>query len=66
MLENFLTPTQFAKKLGITRQGVHKLIREGRIRAERIGRQYFIRKDNSVNIALTRAQATKGAQPRKG
>ncbi len=56
MLENFLTPTQFAKKLRITRQGVHKLIREGRINYERIGKRYFIPKDSKV----------KGAQPRKG
>ena len=48
MLENFLTPTQFAKKIRITRQGVHKLIREGRINFERIGKRYFIPKETPV------------------
>ena len=52
MLEKYLTPTQLAGKLGVSRQAVHKMIREGRVRYERIGKQYFIPKDAVVKKAL--------------
>ena len=40
MFENYITITQLAEKLGVTRQAVHKAIKEGRIRSEKIGNQY--------------------------
>jgi len=51
MLEKFLTPRETAERLGITRQAVHKMIREGRIHFEKIGRQYFIPKQEAERVA---------------
>ena len=51
MLEKYLSATQLADKLGISRQGVHKMIKEGKIRYERIGKQYFIPKDEAERLA---------------
>jgi len=51
MLEKYLTPTQIAAKLGISRQGVHKMIKERRVRYEKIGRQYFIPKGEAERLS---------------
>lgn len=38
----YITVTQFAKRFGISRQFVWKMIREGKLRAIRIGKIYKI------------------------
>ena len=48
MLEKYVTPTQFAEKVGLTKQRVHVLIREGRIKVEKIGKQCFILKTEKI------------------
>ena len=58
MLEKFVTPSQLAAKLSITRQGVHKMIKEGKVRYEKIGKQFFIPRDEAERLA-TRAQPRK-------
>ena len=40
--EWFVTPSQFAKKNGLSRWGVNKAILEGRLLATRIGNQWLI------------------------
>ena len=42
MKEDYLTPTQLAKALGISRQAVGEKIQKGVIKASMIGRQYII------------------------
>ncbi len=42
MKENYLTPTQLAKALGISRQAVVEKIQKGAINATKVGRQYII------------------------
>lgn len=43
-LAQFISITEFAAKVGISRQRVHQLIKAKRIRAERLGHSLFIRK----------------------
>ena len=42
MKESYVTPTQLAKMLGISRQAVIEKIQKGSIRATRVGKQYII------------------------
>ncbi|NQT00171.1 MAG: helix-turn-helix domain-containing protein, partial [Candidatus Omnitrophica bacterium] len=41
-MEDFLTPTQLAKELKISRQAVIDRIKRGSIKAIKVGRQYII------------------------
>ena len=43
-----ITATAFAKKAGISRQAVNKMIRQGKIKAEMIARTYLIEKKDLV------------------
>ena len=40
-----LSPAEVADIIGISWRGLHRLIRQGRIRALRVGRQYWIEPD---------------------
>lgn len=44
MKENYLTPTQLARAIGLSRQAVIEKIHQGAISATRVGRQYIIDK----------------------
>lgn len=50
MKQGYLTPTQLAKALGISRQAIVEKIRKGTISAERVGRQYIIEKKELANL----------------
>jgi len=50
MKENYLSPTQLAKVLGISRQAVIDRIRKGLITATRAGRQYIIDKKELAEL----------------
>jgi len=43
--DDLLTVAEFAKKVRLTRQAIHKAIKEKRIKAIRIGYVYLIPKD---------------------
>jgi excisionase family DNA binding protein len=51
---DLLTPTQAAKRLKLTRQGIAKAIKEGHLEARRYGRMYLIEPS-----ALERYRATR-------
>ncbi len=59
MLEKYLTPSQYAEKIGLTKQRVHVLIQEGRLRFEKIGKQYFIPKDAKIQPPHQGSHASK-------
>lgn len=57
--KNFLTTTELAKLLGISRVAVFKKIKKGEIKAEKIGRNFVIHKKELGNIlgkSLTRKE----------
>jgi excisionase family DNA binding protein len=41
-VEQFYTLPQAAKMMKMTRQGVHKLVRRGRMKSMRVGRDYLV------------------------
>ena len=43
--DNYLTISQYAREIGVSRQAVHKAIVDGRLVAKRIGYTWFIRKE---------------------
>lgn len=47
-LRNFLSTLEFSKKEGITPQAVRKAIKEKRIWAEKVGKQWVIGKEQSL------------------
>jgi excisionase family DNA binding protein len=49
-----LTTKQVAEILGISRRGVHSLIRRGRLPAEKIGRDWVIRSNKLKEYQKTR------------
>lgn len=53
-MEEFLTPTQLAKKLNISRQAVIERIKRGAIKAIKVGRQYII-PQHETELKLTSA-----------
>jgi excisionase family DNA binding protein len=48
--DRYMTISQAAKELGITRQTVSRWIREGKIEAEQVGREKLIGRENLVNL----------------
>ncbi|MFC1698785.1 glutamine synthetase beta-grasp domain-containing protein [Candidatus Omnitrophota bacterium] len=52
-MEEYLTPTQLAKKLKISRQAVIERIKRGTIRAARVGQQYIIPQDMARELSPT-------------
>lgn len=51
---NLISIAQAAKRLGISRQRVHVLVRQGRIKAERIGKVWAIPEKALSGFAKTR------------
>ena len=49
-----LTTKQVAEILGISRRGVHSLIRRGRLPAEKLGRDWIIRSNDLKQYQKTR------------
>ena len=47
MMEEYLTPTQLAKRLKLSRQAVIDRIKRGTIKAIKVGRQYIIPEDQT-------------------
>ncbi len=62
--DNWVTTEQAAEHLGITRPRVNQLIRDGRLAAEKIGRDYFILKNVLFSHVLTKptGRPPKGSQ----
>lgn len=59
--KEFITTTELAKMLGISRVAVFKKIKSGRIKATKIGRNFVIRKkDISEIIGGTLSEKNKG------
>jgi len=52
--DGWFTTDEAARVLGVTRPRVIQLIKEGKLTAERIGRDYFLRKDLVKGHTLTR------------
>lgn len=51
---NYLTCAEAAKSLGFSQDHVRKLINQGRIRAEKLGRNWIIEKKNLEKICRLR------------
>ena len=73
MKGNYLTPTQLAKALGISRQAVVEKIQKGSISATKVGRQYIIdrkefssmkKEGRSVEGTLKRMERNKNTKER--
>lgn len=56
-MEEYLTPTQLAKKLRISRQAVIERIKRGAIKAIKVGQQYIIPEENAGELKGRQAQA---------
>jgi excisionase family DNA binding protein len=46
----FYTPTQIASLLGISRVAVHKQIKSGKIKAQKVGRNYIVQAKDLPSI----------------
>ena len=58
---NLLTTSEVAARLGVTVKRVQAMIRDGRLPAEKMGRDYFIKEDD-----LKLVEDRKPGRPRKG
>ena len=58
-MEEYLTPTQLAKKLRISRQAIIGRIKRGTIKAVKVGRQYIIPKDDIRQVGSAKVLAVK-------
>ena len=43
-IKDYLTVPEFAKSAGVTQQAIRKAITEKRVKAEKIGRQWLVKK----------------------
>ncbi len=50
MLTKLMTIPQLAKQLGVSRNAVYKRVKNGNIRAERVGRNYLIRRQDAAHL----------------
>ncbi len=50
-----LTTNEVAERLGVTLPRVHALIKDGRLPAEKMGRDYFIKESDLVLVADRKA-----------
>ncbi|OGL74605.1 hypothetical protein A3C96_02135 [Candidatus Uhrbacteria bacterium RIFCSPHIGHO2_02_FULL_60_10] len=48
---SFYSTSELAKKIGVTRTTVFRWIKEGKLKAERVGRNYIIPEDELERIA---------------
>lgn len=63
-MEEFLTPTQLAKRLRISRQAVIERIKRGTIKATKVGRQYIIpQQETQVKVGAI-SEKTLGRKPK--
>lgn len=60
--DNYVTSIEAAASLGFTADHVRKLIRQGKIKAERIGRNWIIKKNNLTKICRQRFPRIKGEE----
>ena len=58
-MEEYLTPTQLAKKLRISRQAVIERIKRGTIKAVKVGRQYIIPQKDSAQFKSDKSHKMK-------
>jgi excisionase family DNA binding protein len=58
--DNYYSTTEFAKILGVSRITVFNMIKDGRIQAEKVGRNYLIPADSlGIDAEMTAAQKQK-------
>jgi len=58
--DNYYSTTELAKLLGVSRITVFNMIRDGRLKAEKVGRNYLIPKDSlGIDAELTEDQKQK-------
>ena len=50
MIKEFFSTIEVAKILGVSRIAVFKKIKTGKIKAEKIGRNFVVRKENLPNV----------------
>jgi excisionase family DNA binding protein len=58
-----LTTNEVAERLGVTLPRVHALIKDGRLPAEKMGRDYFIKESDLVLVADRKAGRPPKAKP---
>ncbi len=63
-MEEYLTPTQLAKKLHISRQAVIERIKRGKIPAVKVGRQYIIPRKDMQELKTAAASEEKSLKKR--
>ncbi len=51
-VKNYFSTTELAKILGISRIAVFKKIKSGDIKAEKVGRNYIIKKEDNPKLAF--------------
>jgi excisionase family DNA binding protein len=59
-----LTTSEVADKLGVTVQRVHQLINEGRLPAQKVGRDYIIN-DDDLKLVENRPKVGRPAKNKK-
>ncbi len=57
MVSGFLTLTQVAKRVGCSRQWVHRLIKDGRLKAEMLGTSSYMIREKDVENCSVRPRA---------
>jgi excisionase family DNA binding protein len=57
MMEGYLTTNQAGERLQVSRKMIIKLINEGRITAEKVGRDYFIQVSEIARYQRNRKRA---------
>jgi len=64
MKQDYISPSQLAKKLGMSRQAVVEKIQKGQVKATRVGRQYIIEM-HEADAAIKSGHITKEATMQK-
>ena len=65
MRMNLLTTSEVAARLGVTMKRVQAMIRDGRLPAEKRGRDYFIKEDDLKLVADRKPGRPRKAQSEK-
>jgi excisionase family DNA binding protein len=55
-MSNYLSITEFAARIGVSRQRVHQLVKAKRIKADKLGNGFYIRKLYAHKWAAKRAK----------
>lgn len=53
-LKEYLTVPEVARKLALSEETIRRQVRSGRLKAEKIGNQWFIHEDNLSGFTCTR------------